>query len=101
MSDPVFTYMYIGGNGSVSMRRRKGGEGLFYVCVALEPSLKIRIVSTPNKCPHLQSLSIILTRRLNEKRTKRGLKARSVRGALIGFPNVGKSAIINRLVGRR
>lgn len=40
-------------------------------------------------------------RKLNEKRTRRGLKPRSVRGALIGFPNVGKSAIINRLVGRR
>ena len=38
---------------------------------------------------------------LNTARTKRGLQARAVRAAVIGFPNVGKSALINRLVGRR
>eukprot|EP00798_Chlamydomonas_sp_ICE-L_P019753 gene19753-26446_t len=38
---------------------------------------------------------------LNEKRAKRGLKPRAVRACVIGFPNIGKSALINRLIGRR
>lgn len=38
---------------------------------------------------------------INEKRTQRGLKPRPVRAVMIGFPNVGKSALINRLCGER
>ena len=39
--------------------------------------------------------------RVNEKRRKRGLQPRAVRAAVIGFPNIGKSALINRLLNRR
>ena len=39
--------------------------------------------------------------RLNAKREARGLRPRAVRAVVIGFPNVGKSALINRLLGRR
>ncbi|GLC46929.1 hypothetical protein PLESTM_001946400 [Pleodorina starrii] len=38
---------------------------------------------------------------LNAKRAKRGLQPRPVRACVIGFPNIGKSALINRLVNRR
>ncbi|MEH2069766.1 MAG: ribosome biogenesis GTPase YlqF [Nostoc sp.] len=38
---------------------------------------------------------------LNKRRSDRGMLPRPVRAVVIGFPNVGKSALINRLLGRR
>jgi ribosome biogenesis GTPase A len=38
---------------------------------------------------------------LNQRRRDRGMKPRAVRAVVIGFPNVGKSALINRLLNRR
>ncbi|MEB3268366.1 MAG: ribosome biogenesis GTPase YlqF [Leptolyngbya sp.] len=38
---------------------------------------------------------------VNERRCNRGMRPRPVRAVVIGFPNVGKSALINRLVKRK
>lgn len=38
---------------------------------------------------------------INQRRRDRGMLPRPVRAVVIGFPNVGKSALINRLLGRR
>lgn len=38
---------------------------------------------------------------VNQKRRNRGMRDRAVRAVVMGFPNVGKSALINRLVRRK
>jgi ribosome biogenesis GTPase A len=38
---------------------------------------------------------------VNQRRQKRGMLPRPVRAVVIGFPNVGKSALINRLLKKR
>ncbi len=38
---------------------------------------------------------------LNERRKQRGMNPRAVRAVVLGFPNVGKSALINRLLNRK
>ena len=49
----------------------------------------------------LQQAAIRAGAALNARRTGRGMKPRPVRALTLGFPNVGKSALINRLVRQK
>jgi ribosome biogenesis GTPase A len=49
----------------------------------------------------LQQAAIRSGEALNARRVGRGMKPRPVRALMLGFPNVGKSALINRLVRQK
>ncbi len=49
----------------------------------------------------IKKAAIELGHALNQRRKLRGMKMRAVRALLLGFPNVGKSALINRLIQKK